>query len=177
MVIAVVLLLGFVTAELREEQVDQVIEKISEVCPKNINFDTPQFRQQITDTFRSQSIETGAFLPPASFTLTGCDDHKLRFFSERIFLDGEDISTLSKKVEIDQEIVDSTINGDIVQTANTGDDVSQIGKCDDSKVEQNVESKNWYVGIITDINFYVGIGLTVTLSLIWKWIRKARKRS
>ena len=106
-------------AKLSDTQLNQVIQKISEVCK---GIDTPNNRQEIYALFDQNSIESGALLPPQDYFI--CDGHKLRFFSERIYLDGIDISTISKNIELSQNVSNSVVEGGINQNLTTGDNSS-----------------------------------------------------
>ena len=77
-----------------------------------------------------------------------------------------------EKTSINQNIFNSTVLGDVLQTANTGAEVNQFGKAENSIIQQKIKSENWFLNIIMDINFYIGISVTITISLLLKWLFK-----
>lgn len=82
--------------------------------------------------------------------------------------------TTIEKTEITQSIHNSTVKGDILQTVNTGNGVNQIGKSDNSVINQSIEHKNWFLNILTDFNLYLGISIPIVFSLIIKWLFKLK---
>lgn len=87
---------------------------------------------------------------------------------------GRRIDCAIKKTEINQDASGAKAGGDIIQIASMGDDVNQTGKVNDPEIEENKNSKNWFIELIKNIRIYVGIPPIVIIILLYIWVHNRR---
>lgn len=170
--IILILILPIVEARLSEEQVDQVVEKIAEVCKDN-SMEAIKNYVNKWESNRSKTKPGESGHMSLTKTVELCENHTFRRDNNVYYLDDIDISTISQKIEIEQSVINSDVGGDLIQTANTGKNVNQIGKSENSEIEQNIKSKNQILTI------GITLGVTIMLAFVLKWIFKikiARKK-
>ena len=149
-------------ATLNQEQLSEVANKIKTKCPEYSMDSIKQFVRE-RDCL-SNELGSGAswILHFSTGTHTyGC--------SQSIhYLNDEVISILSSKTEVhNTQITDSNIMSNVSIIDST---VSQ--SIDNSKTTVITNFFIKFLTVITDINFYLGITLTIVVSIIYKWLLK-----
>ena len=152
--IFILLFCNIAVAKLSEEQLNEAVSKVYEKVP-NCNL------QEIRNFVISQDCEPPVIRVPITFSCGDATSHSYECRFGVHYFDEEVISILSSKTDIhNTEIKDSNFmqTGDIV----------------DSKISQGIDESNdtWIMNLFLDINFYIGIALTIALSLIIKFILK-----